>query len=290
MIKNNFVIVTEDTTDLPISYFEEHNVGVISLHCMMDDTVYTIDNPLDPKTFFQGLREGKLPTTSQINPSEAEEFYEKYLAKGMDVLHLAFSSGLSGTYNSALVGAEAAMEKYPSRKVVVIDTLCASLGEGLLVDYAVKLRDAGKSLEEIVDWVEGNKHNLTHLFVVDDLFHLYRGGRVSRLAAIFGSMASIKPVMHVDDDGRLTLVTKARGRKKSIQMLVELMDERLGANMLRDQEVFISHGDCLEEAEYLASLIKEKFGFDAYINYLGTTIGTHTGCGVIALFFIGEKR
>lgn len=289
-MNDKFVITTEDTTDLPPSYFKENNVGAVSLHCMMDDNVYTIENPMDPKLFFDNLRKGKLPTTSQINPSEAEEFFEAYVKDGYDVLHLAFSSGLSGSYSSAMIGAQAVMEKYPDSKIVVIDTLCASLGEGLIVDYAVKLKAQGKSLEEIATFVEENKHNLTHIFIVDDLFHLYRGGRVSKLAAIFGTMASIKPIMHVDDNGKLTLVTKARGRKKSIEMQAELMGEYLGKYKDTPQKAFISHGDCLQEAEYLAKLIKEKYGIDSYINYIGTTIGTHTGCGVIALFFMGEKR
>lgn len=289
-MSDKFVITTEDTTDLPSSYFKEHNVGAISLHCMMDDKVYTIDNPMEPKIFFDNLRNGKLPTTSQINPSEAEEFFEKYVKQGYEVLHLAFSSGLSGSYSSAMIGAQAVMEKYPDSRIVVIDTLCASLGEGLIVDYAVKMRDEGKSLDEIAAYVEENKAHLSHIFVVDDLFHLYRGGRVSKLAAIFGTMASIKPVMHVDDEGKLTLVTKARGRKKSIEIQAELMGEYLGKYKDTPQTAFISHGDCLEEAEYLAKLIKDKYGIESYINYIGTTIGSHTGCGVIALFFMGEKR
>lgn len=289
-MEKKFIITSDDTTDLPMSYFVEHNVGAISLHCMMDDEVYTLENPMDPKEFFDNVRKGKLPTTSQFNPDEAKEFFLGYVEKGYEILHLAFSSGLSGSYQSAVLGAKEVLEEHPDAKIIIIDTLHASLGEGLLLDYAVTLRDEGKSIDEIAAWIEENKGTITGLFVVDDLFHLYRGGRVSRMAAIFGSMASIKPVMHVDIEGKLSLVTKARGRKKSIQMIADLMGEYMGSYKGKPQKVFISHGDCREEVSYLEELIKEKYDLDCYVNYIGTTIGAHTGCGVIALFFMGETR
>lgn len=289
-MSEKFIITTEDTTDLPPEYFVEHNVGGLSLHCMMDDEVYTLDNPLDPKVFFENMRNGKLPTTSQVNPQDAEELFEKYVNDGYDILHLAFSSGLSGSYNSAEIGAKAVRERHPDAKIIVIDTLAASLGEGLIVDYAVSLRDEGKTIDEVADWVRNNLRNIVTLFVVDDLFHLYRGGRVSRLAAVFGSLASIKPVMHVDDEGKLSPIGKSRGRKKSIQDLSDFMGEYMGSFKGKPQKVFISHGDCIEDVEYLVKLIKEKYNLDCFVNYIGTTIGSHTGCGVIALAFMGDHR
>ena len=285
-----YMITSDDTTDLPASYFVEHNVGAISLQCLMDGKSYSLENPMDPKEFFNNVRNGKLPTTSQYNPGEVEEFFGKYIEEGYDILHLAFSSGLSGAYQSSMIGAEAVREKYPEAKVIVIDTKHAYLGEGLLLDYAVTLRDEGKSIDEVAEWIESNKERVAGLFVVDDLFHLYRGGRVSKLSAIFGQLASIKPVMHVDIDGKLSLVTKARGRKKSIQMIADLMGEYMGSYKGKPQKVFISHGDCREEVSYLEELIKEKYDLDCYVNYIGTTIGAHTGCGVIALFFMGDVR
>lgn len=285
-----YIITSDDTTDLPATYFEEHNVGAISLQCIMDDKSYTLENPMDPKEFFENVRMGKLPTTSQYNPGEVVDFFSKYIEQGYDILHLAFSSGLSGSYQSSIIGAQMTKEKYPDANIIVIDTLQASLGEGLLLDYAVKLRDEGKSMDEVAAWVEENKSKIVGLFVVDDLFHLYRGGRVSKLSAIFGQLASIKPVMHVDNEGKLSLVTKARGRKKSIQMLADLLQEHLGSYKGKEQKVFISHGDCIDEVDYLAGILKERYGFDSYINYIGTTIGAHTGCGVIAMFFLGDER
>lgn len=285
-----YIITSDDTTDLPATYFEEHNVGAISLQCIMDDKSYTLENPMDPKEFFENVRMGKLPTTSQYNPGEVVDFFSKYIEQGYDILHLAFSSGLSGSYQSSIIGAQMTKEKYPDANIIVIDTLQASLGEGLLLDYAVKLRDEGKSMDEVAAWVEENKSKIVGLFVVDDLFHLYRGGRVSKLSAIFGQLASIKPVMHVDNEGKLSLVTKARGRKKSIQMLADLLQEHLGSYTGKEQKVFISHGDCIDEVDYLAGILKERYGFESYINYIGTTIGAHTGCGVIALFFLGDER
>ena len=289
-MEKKYIITSDDTTDLPASYFSENNVGAISLHCMMDDVVYTLEHPMDGKEFFDNIRKGKLPTTSQFNPEEARVFFTKYVEQGYDILHLSFSSGLSGAYQSSVIGANEVLEEYPDAKIIVIDTMHASLGEGLILDYAVKLRDEGKSIDEVAKWVEDNKNNIVGLFVVDDLFHLYRGGRVSKLAAIFGSMASIKPVMHVDTDGKLSLVTKARGRKKSIQMLADMMEEYVGQYKDKQSKVFISHGDCREEVAYLEDMIHDKFGYETYVNYIGTTIGAHTGCGVIALFFLGDKR
>ena len=202
---------------------------------------------------------------------------------------LTFSSGLSTTYQSAMIAAQDLQEKYPQRKINVVDTLCASLGQGLLVWYACKKRDEGLSLEELTAWCEENKQNLCHWFTVDDLMYLKRGGRVSAATALVGTMLQIKPVLHVDGEGHLINVAKARGRKASINALAAKMDE-LGTPGANDT-VFICHGDCLEDAEYLAAQVKEKYGVkNVFIYYVGAVIGSHSGPGTLALFFLGKHR
>ena len=232
-----------------------------------------------------------MPTTSQVNAEEAKEVFCPILEQGKDILYLAFSSGLSGTYNSVRLAAEELQEEYPERKIVVIDTLSASLGEGLLVDKAVELTEQGLSLEENAAWLEEHKLNLCHVFTVDDLFHLHRGGRVSKVAAVVGTMINLKPVLHVDNEGHLIPLKNVRGRKKSLSGLVSLMEEQIGEWKDKNTKIFISHGDCREDAEYVAKLVKEKFGYETFlINYVGATIGAHSGPGTIALFFWGDHR
>ena len=202
---------------------------------------------------------------------------------------MAFSSGLSTTYQSAVIASNELMEKYPDRRIYVVDTLCASLGQGLLVWYACRKRDAGLELEALRDWVEANKLNLCHWFTVDDLMFLKRGGRVSATTALVGTMLQIKPVLHVDDEGHLVNVAKTRGRRASIDALAKKVAE-LGEGF-DNETMFISHGDCLEDAEYLATQLKEKYGVKyVHINYVGAVIGSHAGPGVLALFFMGKSR
>lgn len=231
-----------------------------------------------------------MPTTSQVNPEEAARFFEDVLQEGKDILHIAFSSGLSGSYNSARIAAEDLNEESDKARVVVVDLLCASLGEGLLVHKALKLKEAGKSLDEIVQWLEENRLHLCHNFTVNDLNHLYRGGRVSRATAVLGTMINIKPI-HVDDEGKLVAIDKVRGRKKSLVSLVDRMEKQMGAYREQNDIVFISHGDCEEDALFVAKLVRERFGIEsALINYVGPTIGAHSGPGTLALFFMGEYR
>lgn len=235
-----------------------------------------------------------MPTTSQINPAEAKEQLEEYMTDGAEeILYLAFSSGLSGTCGNIRMAAKELMEEHPDVRIRVVDSLGASMGEGLFVHKAVRMRDAGKSMEETARWLEEHVLNFTHVFTVDDLYHLYRGGRVSRTAAVLGTMISIKPKLHVDDEGHLILIGKVRGRRKSLSALVDYMEEKMGpwAEENREDCVFISHGDALEDAEYVRNLIKERFGFQNFlINHIGPTIGAHSGPGTIALFFMGESR
>ena len=226
----------------------------------------------------------------QVNAFEFTSFVEPFLAAGEDVLHVAFSSGLSGTYASCASAAEELRAKYPDRQLVVVDTLAASLGEGLLVYYADENRKAGMSLTDNAQWLEQHKLNLCHWFTVDDLMHLHRGGRVSKTSAILGSVIGIKPILHVDDEGHLILVGKTRGRQSSLAALVKKMKETALDNV-KDQTIFISHGDCLADAERLQSMVENELGCRTFlINYVGTVIGSHSGPGTLALFFMGDHR
>ena len=289
-----FNITTDSTADLPVSYLKENNVGCMPISYILDGVTYGGDKELDWKEFYAMMREqGKMPTTSQINPAEAKEYFEEYIKTDKEILHLAFSSGLSGTCGNMRMAAEEIMEEHPDVKIVVVDSLCASMGEGLFVHKAVKLRDQGKSLEETAAWLNENAQNFVHVFTVDDLFHLYRGGRVSKTAAVIGTLVSIKPKLHVDSEGHLIVIGKVRGRKKSLSALVDYMEEKMGSRVQenKDDYVFISHGDALEDAEYVRDQIRERFGMEHFmINHIGPTIGAHSGPGTIALFFMGESR
>lgn len=290
---NPYVIMTDTTADLPESYIGEHGLEILSLNYILEGETYDREHPLEVKEFYAKMRNGSMPTTSQVNPEQAKEAMCACLEKGQDVLYIAFSSGLSGTYNSGRIAAEEIAEEglYPERKVVVLDSLSASLGEGLLVHKAWQQKEAGKSLDEVAEWVEKNKLHICHNFTVDDLFHLHRGGRVSKATAVLGTMMNVKPVLHVDDEGHLIAVGKVRGRKKSISALVDRMAEQMKGFEDQNDVVFISHGDCIEDVEYLEKLIRERFGIEKFlVNYVGPTIGAHSGPGTMALFFVGEPR
>ncbi len=288
-----FKITTDSTADLTLEYLQEHNVGCMPISYILDGVTYGKDKQLDWKEFYQMIRDGKLPTTSQINPAEAKEYFEEFIKTDKEILHICFTSGMSGTFNNLRMAAEEVMEEHPDVKIVVIDSLCASMGEGLLVHKAINLRNAGKSMEETAEWLEQHKLNLVHIVTVDDLNHLHRGGRVSKTSAVLGTLAGIKPLIHVDDEGHLIVIDKIRGRKKALNALVNYMGEKMGAfeQENRNDCIFISHSDALEDAEYVRDQIKEKFGMDNFIiSHIGPTIGAHTGCGTIALFFMGESR
>ena len=263
---NKFIITTDTTADLPADYVAEHNLGMLSLTYTIDGKTYDWEHPMDVKEFYAKMRAGSLPTTSQVNPETAREIFTKIAASEMEE------------------------DNFP-HKVVVVDSLCASMGEGLLVHKAVQMKENGASLEETVTWLEENKLHLVHNFTVDDLFHLHRGGRVSKTAAVLGTMINLKPVLHVDDEGHLIMVSKVRGRKKSLITLVDNMEKQMGSYRDQNDIVFISHGDSLEDAQFVANLVKERFGIDSFlINYVGSTIGAHSGPGTIALFYMGEYR
>jgi len=283
-----FKIVTDTTADLPKSFIEESDISVVEISFQLEGKVYGSAD-MTPVDFYAALRSGAMPSTQQANPYDIEKVCEPLMEQGNDVLYLCFSSGLSGTYGSALIAKSELKEKYPDRKFVVVDSLAASMGEGLLVYYAVKQRESGKTLEETAQWLEDNKLHLCMWFTVNDLFHLHRGGRVSKLSAVLGSVLNIKPVLHVDNAGKLIPMAKARGRKKSIDMLFEKL-VATGIDV-KDQTVFISHGDCEAEAVALGERIKNELGVkDVWVNFICPTIGTHSGAETIALFFLGTER
>ncbi|MBR5529786.1 MAG: DegV family protein [Oscillospiraceae bacterium] len=285
----SYKIITDTCCDFPAHMYEELNLGVVPLSVLYKGQYYTSYSEQWLKDMFDGLRSGEKATTSAVNPEGWAAVIEPALAAGQDALVLTFSSGLSGTCQSAVIAAGELAEKYPDRKIRVVDTLCASLGQGLLVWYACKKRDEGLSLDQLADWVEENKLHLCHWFTVDDLMYLKRGGRVSAATALVGTMLQIKPVLHVDNEGHLINVGKARGRKASIEALAKKMGETAlpGAN----DTVFICHGDCQADADYLASLVKEKYGVkEVFTYYVGAVIGSHSGPGTLALFYLGEHR
>lgn len=289
---SEYVIFTDSSADLTQALVKELEVSVLPLtftikgatHCNYPD-----NREMDPKAFYKLLREGEMATTAAVNVGDYTEMLEPTLHSGKDALILVFSSGLSATYQSACVAAEELSAKYPERKIYVVDTLCASLGQGLLVWHAAQQKKAGKTIEEVRDWVEENKLHLCHWFTVDDLHFLKRGGRISATTAVVGTMLSIKPVMHVDDEGRLVNVTKARGRAASLTALVDHMEQT--AIDPASQMVFISHGDCEDEAKKVAADVKKRFGVKKVVlNNVGPVIGAHSGPGTMALFFLGTKR
>ncbi len=287
----DYVITTDNNSDLPDSYYKEHGIGCTYLSYAMDGVNYTKENFLPEHEFYEKMRNGSMPTTAQVNPEAARKLLEPYLKEGKDILHIAFSSGLSGTYNSTRIAAEELMEEYPERTIIVVDSLGASLGQGLLVHLAQQKKEEGADLETVAEWAEAHKNNMVHLFTVDDLDNLYRGGRISKTTAVLGGMLNIKPVLHVDNEGKLVALGKVRGRKKSILELISLMDQKIGSHRDSCDTIFISHGDCEEDARFLEEKIKEKYQIKTVIiNQVGATIGAHSGPGTLALFFVGDEK
>ena len=285
----SYRIITDNCCDFPADMYTDLDLSVIPLIVRFQNEEVSLYSERWLKKMYAGMREGEMATTSAANPQGWEAVIESVLADGQDALVLTFSSGLSTTYQSAVIAAAELAEKYPDRKIRVIDTLCASLGQGLLVWYACKKRSEGMGFEELADWCESKKLNLCHWFTVDDLMFLKRGGRVSAATALVGTMLQIKPVLHVDDEGHLINVAKARGRKASLDALAKKLSETglPGEN----DTVFISHGDCLEDAQLLEKILQEKYGVkSAFIFYVGAVIGSHSGPGTLALFFMGSKR
>lgn len=288
----SYVIVTDSSCNLPNRLIEEYNLEVLSLKYFAGDKAYdgyTKGSDPDFKAFYDMTRKKEPLSTTLVSPELCMEVFERILAEGNDLLYIGFSSGLSGTYQVAHNILEDFKEKYPERKIFDVDSLAASLGQGLLVHHAVMLKNDGKSIEEVYTWLEQNKLKLCHWFTVDDLFYLKRGGRVSGATAVVGTVLSIKPVMHVNNEGKLIAKGKAIGRRRAIETMVERMAET--AINPENQVIYISHGDCIEDAEFLADEVKTKLGVkEILIHYIEPVIGCHSGPGTLALFFLGEHR
>ena len=289
---SDFLIATDCGADLPEDYLKENDIFCAQLTCTICSETHGGRKPQLPyDEFYSLMRAGNLPKTSQVNPDEAQEYLENLLERTQKILVLAFSSGLSGTYNSFRIAAEEIMEERKDVQIQVIDSKCASLGQGLWVYKVMEYRNSGKSFEETAEYARQIAGNVVHVFTVDDLNHLYRGGRVSKSAAFFGTVLNIKPVLHVDDEGKLIPLEKVRGRKKSLLRLVEMMGEQMGSYKDKNDIVFISHGDCIEDAEFVRDEVKSRFGIEKFmINHIGPVIGAHAGPGTIALFFMGDRR
>lgn len=291
----DFEIVTDSCCNLLEDMIDDFGIHVLPLTFMVDgeDEVYQSylkGERTDLKQFYTMMREGKVFKTSLPNLAESEALFRELLGNGRDVLYIAFSSGLSGTYQALSLMAAQLQEEFPERKIHVVDSLAASGGQGLLVWYAVQHARAGESIDQVRGWLEENKLHLAHWFTVDDLMFLLRGGRVSKTAAWAGTLLNIKPVLHVDDEGHLIPMEKVCGRKKSLNALIDHM-EKSANKPISDQMVFITHGDCIEDAEYVAAKIKERFGVkEVAINYVDPVIGAHSGPGTMALFFLADKR
>ena len=237
------------------------------------------------------MRNGSMPKTQQVNPDQAIRRFREILQQGKDILHISLTSAVSGSYNSACMAAEELREEFPERTITVIDTLVGTLAQGMIVDKSVQMKKAGKSLQEITSWIKENIPHFCLYATVDDLKHLYRGGRVSKTTAFLGTAIGIKPILKLNEEGNLVPIAKVRGRKQSIQTLVKYMEEHVGSFLKENDTIYISHGDCEEDAKYLAELVKEKFGImKSMINHIGPVIGSHAGPGALALSFMGENK
>ena len=284
----NFKIITDSCCDLTAQMIAELQLGVAPLTVEMDGRAYA-EGEMTPVELYDHLRNGKLPKTAAVNPEGWTDVIRPALQAGQDVLVLSFSSGLSTTYQSAVIAADELREEFPDRKLIVIDTLCAAVGQGLLVHTAAGLRSQGKTIDEVAAWLEAHKRNLCHWVTVEDLMHLKRGGRVSPATAVVGTMLNIKPIIRVDDNGKLESCGKCRGRKAALNYLLDRMAETYDPELC--DTVFVGHGDCAADAEYLAKGVRERFGVkEVLVNYIGAVIGAHTGPGVATVFFFGKHR
>ena len=285
------VVVIDSCTDLPYEYIKGHNIPVVNFtyHFKGKDNTDDFFQSIDPTIFYNRIRAGEMPTTSQVNTELYIKTFRPYLEEKRPVICLCFSSALSGSYNSCVLAKGILEEEYPNADLTIIDTKAASLGSGLIAWHAIKMLEEGASKEELVQWIETNLLKVAHWFTVNDLNHLKRGGRVSGATAFIGTMLDIKPILHVDDEGLLVPVSKVKGRKKSLRALFEKLQETIVSP--EGQMIFISHGDAQEDAQYLADMIKKEYKVqDVLINHVGPVIGAHAGPGTIALFFLATGR
>lgn len=287
----DFVITADSNSDLPIDYIKEKNIGIIPHYYALEGITYGDEINLTPKEFYDKMREGHMPTTMASNPDVIRKTFQSYVNQGLDILHISFSSALSGGCNNVMAQAREICEENPGAKIIVIDTLNASLGEGMFVMKAVQLKEEGKTIDETASWLEEHKMEFCVRFTVDDLFHLQRGGRISKTTAIIGSIMNIKPILNINEEGKLVPYSTSRGRKKSLSTIVNDMAESMGKYKDDPDIICIAHGDAPEDADYLARLVKERFPHkNIIINTVSPSIGSHSGPGAIGLCFMGEKR
>ena len=287
---SNYVIHTDSACDITLDVLAKWGVPCVSLTFRFDgDDRDHSNHDFPTPEFYDRMRQGGVAKTSAVNVESFKAFFEPTLKEGKDILYLGFSSGLSNTCNAGQLAANELMEQYPECKIVVVDTLAASAGFGLLVYLAVQKRDAGESMEEVAKFVTDNRNHLCHWFTVDDLVYLKRGGRISPAVALVGTVLGIKPVLHVDDEGHLISMSKARNRKAALKELANKYDEL--AIDPKSGPVFISHGDCLDDAQRLGEMIRARHGVDVELyTYVGPVIGAHSGPGTLALFFLGKEK
>lgn len=286
-----FVITTDSNSDLPLSYIKDNEIGIISHYYDLEGVTYGEDNLLPAKVFYDKMREGLMPTTMASNPAVIHEVFQKYIDEGYDVLHVSFSSALSGGCNNVTVGAAEICDENPGAKIIVVDSLNVSLGQGLMIMKAVELRKQGMNVDEVAEWLEEHKQEYCCQFTVDDLHHLHRGGRVSKTTAVIGSMINIKPILIVNDKGELVANGTSRGRKKSLGVIVDNMIAAMGKFKDSDDPIGVVHGDAPEDAQFVVNLIKEKLHREKIIvNAVSPSIGAHSGPGAIGVLYRGEHR
>lgn len=287
----DFVITADSNCDLLDSYVKEKQIGIIPHYYDIEGITYGDEVNLTPKEFYDKMRSGFMPTTMASNPDYILRTFQSYVDQGYDVLHISFSSALSGGCSNVTAGAKEICEENPSAKIIVIDTFNASLGEGMFIMKAVQLKEEGKTLDEVATWLEKHKQEFSVRFTVDDLGHLQRGGRISKTTAFIGGLINVKPILYLNPEGQLVPLTTARGRKKSLSMICNEMLQNMGKYLDGDDPICIVHGDSYEDAKYLEGLILEKLpNKKIIINYVSPSIGAHSGPGAIGLCFMAEKR
>lgn len=284
----DFILMTDSNCDLPVDYYKQHDIAVLPMSYIIDNVTY-YESDRTPKEFYDMLRAGKVSTTAGANTEEIKAVMEPHIKEGKDVLYLAFSSGASNTAHNGERAVQELSEKYPERKIICVDSLSLCMGEGLFVYLANRLKQTGASIDEVAEWALNNRLKVAHYFLLDDLMYAHRGGRVSRTSAIAGSMMGIKPVLHVNDEGKLIALGKARSKKKAIIDLVDRLEKCVGDS--KPDFFMVGHGDCEEDAKFAIELMSKRFGINDYITgFIGCVIGTHSGPGTIALFIMAEHR
>lgn len=287
----NFVITADSNSDLPSDFILENQIGIIPHYYDLEGTTYGDELNLTPEDFYNKMRDGLMPTTMASNPEVIRKIFQSYLDQDLDILHISFSSSLSGGCSNVVTTSMELLEEYPHRKILVLDTLNASLGEGLFIMKAVELKKEGCSLDEIYQWLEDHKMDFCVRFTVNDLNHLYRGGRISKTTAFIGTMINVKPILYVNAEGHLVPHSTSRGRKKSLNTIFQDMIASMGKYKDTNDPICIAHGDSLEDALHLADLVKAELPHKAVvINFISPSIGAHSGPGAIGLCFLGENR